>query len=180
MNFGWKFKNFEGVKSELSGIARGTPEMLRYLLENIAPVVAQDIQQRAPRSKKMNINEHYADEWKVEKITISEERGVAIISNPNDLLYVILEITGRSSGRIDGNPYLAWEDPETGETIIVRFVIHPGFQPTPHVRPALQNYTQKAGAIVGTLVSKKLKIVRYNGKPTELQFLAPKKAKLPI
>ena len=73
----------------------------------------------------------YASDWH-----ISERTETSItITQPDGLLYVMLEFTGRRPGKIYGKPYLVFD--WKGKTWILRSVKHPGFSAQPHARPAL-------------------------------------------
>lgn len=91
----------------------------------------------------------YAKEWKIGEIQDNKVK----ISNPDNKKFTMLEFTGRRSGRIHGKPLLHFTI--DGEDVFVAFVDHPGFQPEPHVRPALTQLGRESKQIILDVIKKK-------------------------
>lgn len=143
MSFSYKFNNFDKINIELDKI----PQNLALVLDRSARQMAQLwldlIKNRAPFDEGK-----YANSWNIDSINIQGNGAQIILGTPEGLLYVLLEFTGRKSGRINAKEggVLRWED-ETG-VHFAKYVTHPGFQPSPHVRPALAELLRVAPFIL--------------------------------
>lgn len=114
------------IKIALQEIIVGFDKFRAQTLNELQKLLLEQIQKLAPR----NTGE-YAESWRLGSI----DGNIATVETPMGLLYIILELQGRSPGRIHGDPLHFQID---GSDVFVRFVDHPGFDPIPHVRPALR------------------------------------------
>ena len=119
-------------------------ELKEEILKALATRLRDLIEEKAPKD-----TGKYAKEWKVGEPTATSIN----ITNPDGLKYTILEFTGRSPGKIKGNPLLHFVI--GGKDIFVTFVNHPGTQPEPHVRPALEQLGREAKKIILDMIKEK-------------------------
>ena len=96
----------------------------------------------------------YSKGWKVNDVEGNE----VTVTNPDEKKFTILEFTGRPSGRINAPPGKMLHFVINGEDIFVTFIDHPGFQPEPHVRPALEQLEREAKDIMLKMIKKKFPI----------------------
>jgi len=112
-------------------------ELAKEILEALVNRLQELIEKRSPKD-----TGKYASEWSVGEV----EGNSITVSNPDDLKFTLLEFTGRRKGKIEGNPLLHFVI--NGIDILVTFVNHPGTQPEPHVRPALEDLGRAAKQIM--------------------------------
>lgn len=107
------------------------------ILKALGKRLEELIQERSPFDTGV-----YSADWKVNDV----DGNSISVTNPDGKLFTILEFTGRRKGRIHGNPFLHFTI--NGVDIIVAFVDHPGTQPEPHVRPALEQLGREGEEII--------------------------------
>lgn len=112
-------------------------DLVKEILEALGKRLQELIEKRSPRD-----TGKYASEWSVGDV----QENTITVSNPDNLKFTLLEFTGRRKSRIKGKPLLHFLI--NGIDIFVTFVDHPGFQPEPHVRPALEDLGREGKQIM--------------------------------
>ncbi len=136
MTIGAKF-NLDIVINQTKGLAKDFEAAISRSLDALADELLKEIKRTAPRK-----TGDYAKSWRKGRKTKNSIQ----LETPKQMLYLILEFTGRRPGRIYGNPTLVFEI--DGKKIFARSVMHPGFKAIPHIRPALRKITQSAPKII--------------------------------
>ena len=93
----------------------------------------------------------YAGSWKLQT---PDSRSIKI-TNPDGLKYTILEFTGTRPHKIEPKNSQFLHFVINGKDIYVKSVNHPGTQPDPHVRPALEQLGRDVAKIVDKAITKK-------------------------
>lgn len=124
-------------------------ELAENILKALGKRLQELIQERAPFDTGV-----YASDWKVGSVVDN----TITVSNPDGKLFTILEFTGRRPGKIKGKPLLHFTI--NGKDIFVTFINHPGTNPEPHVRPALEQLGREAKDIILPIVKKQFPIFK--------------------
>lgn len=146
----WKIGSLDKVKVAVAEIAKNRDQFVKDTLNELADELLKEIKQKAPRD-----TGEYAGSWRKGSITGNK----ITVETPNGDLFTILEFTGRDPGRIDPfGDVLAfnWK----GEDVFFRFVMHPGFDEMPHVRPAMRKTMKEANRIIIKNLKKNMRIFK--------------------
>lgn len=128
-------------------------ELGKDILIKMADRLVELIKEKAPRSKdSAAVGTHYADNWKRE----DPKDGAIAITNPDGLLYNVLEFTGRRKLHItpkEEGGVLHFVI--NGEDIFVKWSNPKETQPEPHVRPALEQLGREAKPMIMEVIKDK-------------------------
>lgn len=149
MTLSWKNNSLEKLTKNLTFTDSEIKELGEEVLQALGDRLQELIEERSPKD-----TGKYASEWKVDPI----QENTITVSNPDGLKFTLLEFTGRRPSKIQGKPLLHFVI--NGRDIFVTFVNHPGFQPEPHVRPALEQLGREAKGIMVDIIKKKLPIFK--------------------
>lgn len=119
--------NLGAIEKELDSMDSNFIKYQEAVLKDLQDIFIKNVEKKAPKK-----TGKYSKSWKAGPINGNK----ATIYTPFGMLYAMLEWTGRSPGRISGK--LMVFEAETGETVFTMKIDHPGFDPVPHVRPALK------------------------------------------
>ncbi len=125
------------VLRQTKNLSQDMDDAISRSLDALADALLKEIKRTAPRK-----TGDYAKSWRKGRKTKNSIQ----IETPKQMLYLILEFTGRRPGRIYGNPTLVFEI--DGKKIFARSVMHPGFKAIPHIRPALRKISRSAPSII--------------------------------
>ena len=143
--------NFEKI---LTSVPQRIQEAKDQTLLDAAEFLIEKIREIAPRSNRQEAvqHQHYADSWKIGTKT---ENSI-IVTSPQGTLYLILEIQGRTPGRIYPRNKQVLRFWLGGDVVFAAYVDHPGFPPMPHVGPAMDQLSQKLTTMFYTNLKAKL------------------------
>jgi len=146
----WKIGSIEKVKVAVDEIPKNKDKFVKDTLNELADFLLSEIKKTAPRD-----TGEYAGSWIKESV---KDNKIQVTTNEGDL-FTILEFTGRDPGRIDPfGDVLAFN--WRGEDVFFRFVMHPGFDEMPHVRPAMRKTIKGANAIIFKNLKKNMRIFK--------------------
>jgi len=125
---GWKIGSLDKVKVAVEEIPKNRDKFVKDTLNDLADELLKEIKKNAPRD-----TGEYAGSWRKQPAKDNK----ITVETPEGDLYTILEFTGRDPGRIEPfGDVLAFN--WRGEDVFFKFVMHPGFDEMPHVRPAMR------------------------------------------
>ena len=142
----WKNNNLDKIIDKFTFSDKEIAELTEEILKALATRLRDLIEEKAPKD-----TGKYAKEWKVGEPTATSIN----ITNPDGLKYTILEFTGRRPSKIEAKKGGVLHFTIGGKDIFVAFVNHPGTQPEPHVRPALEQLGREAKKIILDMIKKK-------------------------
>ncbi len=147
---GWKIGSLDKVKVAVEEIPKNKDQFVKDTLNDLADELVKEIQKTAPRD-----TGEYANSWK----KMSPSGNKITVETPAGDLFTILEFTGRDPGRIEPfGEVLAFE--WRGVDVFFRFVMHPGFDEMPHVRPAMRKTMKQANQIIFKNLKKNMRIFK--------------------
>jgi len=147
---GWKIGSLDRVKVAVEEIPKNKAQFVKDTLNDLADELLKEIKKTAPRD-----TGDYANSWK--KMSPSGDK--ITVETPEGDLFTILEFTGRDPGRIEPfGDVLAFN--WRGQDVFFKFVMHPGFNEMPHVRPGMRKTIRMGNQIIIKNLKKNMRIFK--------------------
>lgn len=152
---GFDFATGKNIVIEIRRLPKDLPDFLFNTMLDLQAFFLENVQRLAPKK-----TGEYARSWVKGPLKLIESTKTisSTIITPEFLLYTMLEFQGRQPGEILGKPILHFFWEKTGQEMFLRKVMHPGFPPMPHVRPALDITLQNAPRIINENLQKNYRI----------------------
>jgi len=141
----------EKIRNKLVISSSKIDELGNDILIKLADRLVELIQEKAPKK-----SGKYADAWKRE----DPKDGEIAITNPDGLLYNVLEFTGRRQLHIVPNKAKVLHFVIDGKDIFVMWSNPAATQPEPHVRPALEVLGREAVPMILDIIKDKFPIFK--------------------
>jgi len=146
----WKIGSLDKVKVAVEEIPKNRDQFVKDTLNELADELLKEIKKNAPRD-----TGEYAGSWMKESV---KDNKIQVTTNEGDL-FTILEFTGRDPGRIEPfGDVLAFN--WRGEDVFFKFVMHPGFDEMPHVRPGMRKTIKMGNQIIIKNLKKNMRIFK--------------------
>jgi len=146
----FKMGSIVRIKVAVDEIPKNKRQFIKDTLKELQTLFLKNIKAGAPSD-----TGKYKGSWKLKKFT----GNIARVETKMGELFEILEFQGRKPGRINAKDnVLAF--PWKGEDVFFKFVMHPGFEEMPHVRPALRKTMKEANRIINKNLKSNMRIFK--------------------
>jgi len=140
----FKMGSIVRIKVALDELPKNRDAFTKNVINDMLDFFLREVKAKAPAKTGA-----YAESWKKGEVTATKGQ----IETPQGELFDILEFQGRKPGRIDAKDNVLafiWNNAE----VFFKFVMHPGFEEMPHVRPALRKTMKEGNRIINKNLKK--------------------------
>ena len=142
--------SIQRIKTAINEIPNNKKQFIKDSLKELQALFLKETKKNAPSK-----TGKYKGSWKTKNFT----GNIARIETKLGELFEILEFQGRKPGRIDAKDnVLAFE--WRGQDVFFKFVMHPGFEEMPHVRPGLRKTMREGNRIIFKNLKKNMRIFK--------------------